>query len=308
MITTKTLDELREQACVCGPKRVAVAVSQEPETLLAVADAQKMGMAEAVLFGDEQQTRRVADEVGVDLSCFELEHNAVVAAAALAAVKSVSSGRADIVMKGAIDTSSFLKAVLNKSVGLRTGGLLSHVGVFEVSGYDRLILMSDGGINIAPTLKQKVDIVNNVVNVAHSLGISVPRVAVLSSVEQVRLDIGSTVTVDAAVLTKMNALGQIEGAVVDGPISLDNALSSASARMKGVQSPVVGRADIFLVHDIEAGNVFGKGLLYFAGARWAAIVAGASAPVVMTSRADSHDDRLLSMALAVVLTGFQGKE
>lgn len=302
MPAIRSLDELEKQACDRGPKRVAVAVSQEAKTLQAVVGARKNGLAEAVLFGDKDQTHRIADELDVDVSSFELHHHPVAAAAALAAVECVSSGQADILMKGAIDSSSYLKAVLNKSVGLRAGGLLSHVGVFEVPGNDRLILMSDGGINIAPSLKEKVHILQNVIGVAHALGIGEPRVALLSSVEQVRLDIGSSVTVDAAVLTKMNQLGQITGAVIDGPLSLDNAVSDTSAAIKGVQSPVVGKADIFLVHDIEAGNVFGKGLLYFAGARWAAVVAGGRAPIILTSRADSFRDRLLSIALAVVLS------
>jgi phosphate butyryltransferase len=217
--------------------------------------------------------------------------------AAEEAVKAVSSGRADVLMKGMVSTSVLLKAVLNKEYGLRTGNVLSHVAVFEVPGFDRFTIVTDAAMNIAPDLKQKVQIVKNSVAVAQSIGIKIPKVAPIAAVEVVNPDMQATI--DAASLSQMCARGQISGCVIDGPLALDNAVSLDAAEHKGIKSEVAGRADILMVPTIEVGNALYKSLIYFAKAKVGAVIAGAKAPIVLTSRADSSESKLYSLALAV---------
>ena len=200
-------------------------------------------------------------------------------------------------MKGNLSTSLILKAVLNKEHGLRTGNVLSHVAVFDVPHYDRPILVTDAAMNITPSLEEKVQIIQNAVNVAHSIGIEMPKVAPIAAVEVVNPLMPATV--EAALLTQMNRRGQIKGCVIDGPLALDNAINIEAAKQKGIQSEVAGQADILLVPAIETGNVLYKSLIYFAKAKVGAILAGAKAPVVLTSRADSSESKLYSLALAI---------
>jgi phosphate butyryltransferase len=200
-------------------------------------------------------------------------------------------------MKGNVPTAVLLKAVLNKEFGLRTGHVLSHVAAFEIPDYNRLIFVTDAAMNIAPDLNQKVQIVKNAVNVARSLGIECPKVAPLAAVEVVNPDMQATL--DAAVLTQMNARGQIQNCQIDGPLALDNAVSAFAAEHKGIVSEVAGQADILLVPTIEVGNVLYKSLIYFAKAKVGAVIAGAKAPIVLTSRADSAESKLYSLAVAV---------
>jgi phosphate butyryltransferase len=201
-------------------------------------------------------------------------------------------------MKGMIQTSDFLRAVLNKEYGLRTGKVLSHVSTHEVDGYDRLIHVTDPALNVAPTLPEKAQIVQNVIGYCHSLGNQEPKVAVLGAVEVVNPNMPPTL--DAAALTQMNRRGQIKGGIIDGPFALDNAVSVHAAEHKGIQSPVAGQADVLLVPDIEAGNMLYKSLVYFGKSKVGALVLGAAAPVVLTSRADSPEAKLYSIALAVL--------
>lgn len=230
------------------------------------------------------------------------EHIEVIAAqssaeAAELSVKAVRNGEADVLMKGNIPTANILKAVLNKEWGLRKGSVLSHVATFEVPNYNRLIFVTDAAMNIAPDVTQKAAIIQNTVEVALAIGIDLPKVAPIAAVEVVNPAMQATI--DAAMLTQMNRRGQIKNCVVDGPLALDNAVSQIAAEHKGIVSDVAGKADILLVPTIEAGNVLYKSLVYFADAKVGAMIAGAKAPIVLTSRADSAETKVYSLALAV---------
>jgi phosphate butyryltransferase len=216
------------------------------------------------------------------------------------AVRKVGGGEAQMLMKGQVSTSAFLKGILNKEWGLRKRALLSHVAAFEFHEPDRLVLVTDVAMNIAPDVSAKAQIVENAVELAHRLGMERPRVAALAAVETVNTDMPATI--DAAVLAKMADRGQIKGCVLDGPLALDNALFAEAARHKGITSPVAGCADILLAPDIEAGNVLYKALGLVARIPLAAIIVGASAPIVLTSRADSDEAKFNSIALAAVVS------
>lgn len=279
--------------------RVSVAAAEDEEVLLAVKEALEQGIATPLLVGKEEKIRALAEQVGLDLAGIPVVNAEETSTCARQAVELVSSGRADLLMKGLMPTADVLRAVLDKDIGLRTGRILSHVMIYEVPGYDRLFFLTDGGMNPAPDLKQKADIVANAVEAAHALGIAQPKVAALAAVEVVNPDMPATL--DAAALAQMGARGQIKGCIIDGPLALDNAVSPEAARHKGITSPVAGQADILLVPDIEAGNLLGKAMSYFGRARSAGIIVGAKAPVVLVSRADSHEAKLLSIALGVVV-------
>lgn len=280
-------------------KKVAVAVAQDKPVLEAIMDAKKNGIADAILVGDAEKIRRIAEEIGMDLSTFEIVDEKDAKKAALKAVQLVSSGKADMVMKGLVDTANFLRAVLNKEVGLRTGRLMSHIAVFEISKFDRLLFVTDAAFNMYPELKDKVDILNNAVTVAHAVGIECPKVAPVCAVEVVNPAMQATV--DASILAKMNDRGQIKGCLVDGPLALDNALSEEAAAHKGINGPVAGKADIILVPNIESGNIMYKTLTYAADAKNGGILVGTTAPVVLTSRNDSHESKMNSIALAALV-------
>jgi phosphate butyryltransferase len=211
----------------------------------------------------------------------------------------VKEGKAEMLMKGKVDTSSLLKAVLDKETGLRTGAFLSHVAVVEVKAYPKLMLVTDGGMNIKPDIKQKADIIRNAVEVAKRLGIERPKVACLSAVELVNPDMPETI--DAAGLVKMAERGDIKDVIIDGPIAFDVAVDVEAGRMKGIISPVAGGTDIFLVPDIASGNILVKSLIYLAGAKVGGVVVGAGAPIVLLSRSDSAEMKLCSMALGAAI-------
>jgi phosphate butyryltransferase len=221
------------------------------------------------------------------------------ARAAELAVRAVSSGEADLLMKGNVKTATLLKAVLNKEWGLRSGSLLSHVFLFEIPKVGKVFCMTDGGMSMYPDLTAKKGIIENAVECYHKLGVECPRVAALAAVEVVNQDMPCTI--DAAVLTQMNRRGQIKGCIVDGPLALDNAVSEESARHKGIVSDVAGKADILLVPDIEAGNLMGKVMIYMSGGRGAGVIVGARKPIVLTSRFDNVETKLLSIAFGAVL-------
>lgn len=278
--------------------RVSVAMAQDPEVLEAVRMAREIGMGEFVLVGDAQSIRASASSVGLDLSGIQVLHEADGPAAALRAVSEVSSGRAGILMKGLIPTADFLRAVLDKEVGLRSGRLLSHVAVFKSPKYDRFFYLTDGAMMVAPTLVEKTQIIQNVVGLAHKLGNEQPKVACLAAVEVVNPDMPETV--EAAALAKMSDRRQIKGCLIDGPLGLDNAVSMESATHKGVTGPVAGQADVLLAPDIAAGNAIYKTIVYFGDVDTAAVVVGARAPIVLTSRSDSPRAKLLSIGLAIL--------
>ncbi|WP_088350442.1 phosphate butyryltransferase [Bacillus cereus] len=292
------LEYLIDQAAGQPKKTVAVAVAEDHEVIEAVAKAIKLQLAQFRLYGNQEKIMGMLQEHGLQTS----EHVEVIAAmssaeAAELSVKAVRNGEADVLMKGNIPTANILKAVLNKEWGLRKGSVLSHVAAFEVQNYDRLIFVTDAAMNIAPDVTQKAAIIQNTVEVARAIGIDLPKVAPIAAVEVVNPAMQATI--DAAMLTQMNRRGQIKDCIVDGPLALDNAVSQIAAEHKGIVSDVAGKADILLVPTIEAGNVLYKSLVYFADAKVGAMIAGAKAPIVLTSRADSAETKVYSLALAV---------
>ena len=294
----KSFSDLMIQAKARGPKKVAVAVAQDEVVLEALSDAFKEKIATPILFGDRKAIEEAAQKAGVDIKGWELYDIKDMAEASRAAVKAVSQGQADFLMKGLVATSTFLKAVLDKEIGLRTGRLLSHVAVMESKLYPKLFLLTDGGMNVKPDLSAKVDIINNAVEIAHKLGVEKPKVAVLAALEVINAEMPETI--EAAHLSKMNDRGQIKGCIVDGPLALDLAVSAEAAAHKKVKSLVAGDADIFLAPEIASGNMLAKGLIYLGGAQAAGLIAGAAKPVVMLSRSDSKQQKINSIALGVV--------
>lgn len=280
-------------------KKVAVAVAQDRHVLEAIKDANEQGIAQGILVGHKATIEAIAAELGMDLSKFEIVDEPNNNKAALKAVELVAEGKADMLMKGLIDTASFLRAVLNKEVGLRTGKLMSHVAVFEMNNFNRLIFLTDSAFNIHPELMDKVDIINNAVVVAKAVGVQNPKVVPVCAVEVVNPSMPATI--DASSLSKMNDRGQIKGCIIDGPLALDNAISEEAAAHKGITSPVAGKADIILVPNIEAGNIMYKTLTFISNCKNGGILVGASVPVVLTSRSDSHESKLYSIALAALV-------
>ena len=296
---SKNFDDLLSRVKECKRKKVSVAVAQDEPVLEAIKAAKEQGIADAILVGDKNKIKEIADSIGMDITQFEVIHEPDVKKAALFAIQLVSSGRADMVMKGLVDTATFLRSVLNKEVGLRTGKVMSHVSVFEIEGFDRLIFLTDAAFNTYPDLKAKVQIVQNSVSVAHACGIECPKVAPDCAVEVVNPDMPATI--DASLLSKMNDRGQIKGCVVDGPLALDNALSEEAAHHKGITGPVAGKADVIMLPNIETANVMYKTLTYTSNSRNGGILVGTSAPVILTSRADSFETKVNSIALAAVV-------
>ncbi len=283
-----------------GRVRIAVAGADDDDTLLAASICVKEFGVEVSLFGNAQKVETLAAKDGVSLKGMEVIDSPSPAASAQMATSLVSSGGADVLVKGQVKTADFMKAVLNAETGLRTGRVLSHVGAFEMPGFDRLVFVTDGGINISPDLKTKVEIVENAVQVVRALGYRDPKVALLAAIETVNPDM--QVTTDAAAIAKMTDRGQIKGALIDGPLALDTAVSAVAAEQKGVKGPVAGHADVLVVPNLECGNVLAKSMLYFGNAIMAGIVAGARKPVVLNSRADTPENKAASLALAVLLS------
>jgi phosphate butyryltransferase len=296
----RNFTQLREAARKAGPRIVAIAAAQDHEALLAARDAEERGIANFILVGDETAIKEVADSYEVDISDMRIVHEKERHAAAYRTMQITSQGQAHCAMKGKIFTADFLKAVLDPSVGMRTGKLLSHIAVFDIPGFDRLILLSDAGVMVAPTLEQKQHIVQNAIDVANRLAVETPRVAVLAAAEMVNPKIPSTM--DAASLAKMADRGQIYGGIVDGPLALDNAISMEAARIKGIRGEVAGRADILIAPDLEAGNALAKAIIYFAHSDMAGVVIGAQSPLILPSRADTHDAKMMSIVLGVLMS------
>ncbi|GFZ32774.1 phosphate butyryltransferase [Clostridium zeae] len=296
---SKNFDELLSKLKEVTKKKVSVAVAQDEPVLEAIKAAKERGIADAILVGDQAKIRELADKIGMDLKEYDLINEPDPKKAALYAVELVAKGKADMVMKGLVDTATFLRSVLNKEVGLRTGKLMSHVAVFEIEGIDRLIYLTDAAFNTYPDLKAKIDILNNSVKVAHACGLKLPKVAPICAVEVVNPDMPATI--DAALLAKMNDRGQIKGCIVDGPLAFDNALSEEAAHHKNVTGPVAGKADIFLLPNIETANVMYKCLTMTSKSRNGGILVGTAAPVILTSRADSFETKVNSIALAALV-------
>jgi phosphate acetyltransferase len=266
-------------------------------------EAASAGIIHPLLIGPELQLADIATTLGFDLGSCELIHAGSEEEAAAKAVELCRNGRAAALMKGSLHTDLIMHAALQKEGGLRTSRRFSHVFVLEAPLYDRPLLISDAAINIYPTLEDKVDIAQNVIDLAHVLGVPEPRVAILSAVETVNPKITSTL--DAAALCKMADRGQITGAILDGPLAFDTAVNAEAARVKNLKSPVAGEAHILLVPDLESGNMLAKQLEYLGGARLAGIVLGAKVPIILTSRADSSESRVVSCAIASALIAWK---
>ena len=286
-----------------APLRTAVVHPCDAPSLSAALVARDRGLIEPVLVGPAARIQAVAAAAGLDLAGVRLESVAHSHAAAAAAVDLVRRAEVRALMKGSLHTDELMAEVVRKDAGLRTARRLSHVFVMLVPSYDRPLLVTDGAVNIDPTLEDKVDIVQNAIDLARTLGIAAPRVAILSAVETVTSKLRSTI--DAAALCKMAERGQIAGGVLDGPLAFDNAVSPEAARTKGIDSPVAGRADILVAPDLESGNILAKQLEYFASAQAGGIVLGGRVPIILSSRSDSLESRVLSCAVAVLLAHAQ---
>lgn len=297
----KGFDDIIARVNECGMKKVAVSVAQDEAVLEAVREAKKQGIADAILVGDEAKIREIAAAIDMDLSGYEIIHEEDPIQASLKAVKLAHDGRADMYMKGLIDTKNFLKSVLDKEVGLRTGGALSHVCVFEVPSVEQLLFLTDVAFITYPTLEDKVNIIHNTLPVAKACGIECPKVAGLAAVEVVNPKMPATV--EAAELTRMNAEGEITGCVIDGPLSLDLAIDAEAAKHKGATDrKIQGDADILLFPDIHAGNLVYKAIVHMVpGVKNGCILTGTKVPVILTSRSDTFETKVNSIALAAVV-------
>jgi phosphate butyryltransferase len=286
------------EARKCGPARFVVAQAADTTILEALVEARAAGFAIPVLVGDRREIEAAAGERSIDITDWQIIEVATPADAAVEAVRCVARGDGDILVKGLLPSAELLRAVLARANGLATGRVLSHVGVFKFAESDRFYFVTDAALCIAPDYQQKIDIVQNAVDLAHKLGIAAPIVAILCAIETVNPEMPATV--DAASLSKMAERGAIRGARVEGPLALDNAVSVEAARHKGITSELAGRADILVAPNIEAANILYKALIFFAKAEEAGIVMGARAPFVLASRSDSARNKLFSMALGVL--------
>jgi phosphate butyryltransferase len=296
----KTFDEVIERACQYGPKIISVAVSQAEDVMAAIEQARQKGLVNGILVGDKEETMAVCKKLGIDIKKYELIDKKDKTEAARTAVKLVREKKADLLMKGMLGTARILKAVLDKEIGLRTQRLLSHAYVLKIKNYEKLLTMTDGAMNIAPTLEQKAQIVQNVIEFCQSLEINEPKIAALAAVELVNPNMQATL--DAACLSKMAQRGQITGGIVDGPLAFDNAISKKAALHKGISSEVSGEVDAVLVPEIESGNIFAKSLVYLADAEPAGVLLGTASPVVLVSRSDSPISKVRSIALGILMS------
>ncbi|WP_266181352.1 phosphate acetyltransferase [Dyella humicola] len=281
------------------PTPTAVAHPCDLASLGGAMEAAQLGLIEPILVGPRERIEAVAGAGGIDLSQVQIVDAPHSNAAATAAVQLVREGKAEALMKGSLHTDELMGAVVRRDTGLRTARRVSHCFVMDVPGHADALIITDAAVNIAPTLEEKADILQNAIDLAHALQVPEVRVAILSAMETVNPKVPSTI--DAAALCKMVDRHQITGAIVDGPLALDNAIDIEAARIKKIDSPVAGRANVLLVPDLEAGNMLAKSLSFLAGADAAGIVLGARVPIILTSRADSVISRLASCAVAVLV-------
>ncbi|MBO4998573.1 MAG: phosphate butyryltransferase [Lachnospira sp.] len=297
---SKTFDDLLSKVTSCSLKKLSVANAADDAVIEAVRAAKDRNIADAVLVGNEAEMKRIAADMNIDISDFEIINVEDPIEAARTAVKLVHDGQADMYMKGLIDTKSFLKSVLDKEVGLRTEKTLSHVCVFEIEGCERLLFLTDVAFVPYPDLDTKVQIVENTVEIAHACGIACPKVAPVAAVEVVNPKMPATV--DAAELTKMCEDGKITGCIIDGPLSFDLAYDPEAAKHKGAEGrKIVGDADIILFPDIHSGNITYKALVHCAPVKNGNILTGTKKPVILTSRSDDFETKVNSIALAAVV-------
>ena len=295
----KTIDELVNKSINIKTKKLVVACADDEHVLEAVEMARSKNIVEGVLVGNSENIKGILDKLGYDQSNYQIINVIDQAEACLESVKIVSSEKDAFLMKGFVDTSVILKAALNKEFGLRTENRISHVSVMEVATHNKLIFMSDGAMNIAPTLDKKRQIIENSVKIAHAIGIESPNVGVIGAIEKVNPNMEATV--HASELVEMNKNGIIKNCVVGGPFALDNAINKEAAIHKGVTDPIAGDVDIVIMPRIEAGNVFYKTMMFLANAKSASVIAGAKKPIVLTSRADSTISKFYSIALSALV-------
>ena len=296
---SQMVEEAKKLCSTKGRKRISVAMAEDAGLISAIEDARKAGLVEATLVGDAARVKACIAQAGAKESDYTIIDEKSEAKCGIVAVAEVSSKRADIYMKGQLHTNHFLRGMLNKEVGLRSGKVISHCYFHAIEGYGRILFISDAAFNTYPDLNQKADILQNTVNFARALGVECPKVACLAAVEVVNADMPCTL--DAAALVMMNQRGQIVNCVVDGPLGFDNAISEEAAKIKKITSPVAGKADILLVPHIDAGNMLAKALIYFSKNETAGLIIGAAAPIILTSRADSPRAKMLSIAAAVMM-------
>jgi phosphate butyryltransferase len=298
-MTIRNFDQLLEAAMERAPRRVAIVGGGQRQTLHAARLARGMGLAQCTLIDDPERLRFIAEEQGVQLAGMDIVDEDDMVQAAYRAVQMIHDEQADLVMNGRALPVELMQAVLDHHRGLRIGKVISDVSAFEIPDFERLIFVSDVAIVVSPTLAQKVAIVQNAIDTAIALGIEVPKVAILAATEMVNPEMHANL--DAANLSKMSERGQIRGGMVDGPLAIDNAISLKAAQMKDIKSQVAGYADILITPDVESGNILAKAISYFAKGRMAGVVVGAKCPIVMPSRSDPPEQKLLSMALGVYL-------
>ncbi len=285
--------------------KIAVAHPCDEVSLRGAVEAHKLGLIEPILVGPLARVRNAADAAHLEISGFELVESAHSRESAAKAVGLVTAGRVEALMKGSLHTDELMGAVVAREGGIRTERRISHCFIMDVPGHPEPLIITDAAVNIAPDLDVKVDIVQNAIDLAHAMGVQEVRVAILSAMETVTAKVPSTI--EAAALCKMAERGQITGALLDGPLALDNAISPEAAAIKKIVSPVAGRANVLVVPDLEAGNMLAKSLSFLAGADAAGIVLGARVPIILTSRADSLLSRLASCAVAVMVAAARRK-
>lgn len=295
----KNLNDLLDKAKIKEKKKIAVAAAEDLEVLEVVEEAENLKLAEFILIGDKKEIEKIAEENNKKL-CSEIIDEPDHKKAAEKAVDLVKNGEAGAIMKGLLHTGTFLKAVLNKEKGLNLGKLVSQISLFDKEEGEGLQLLTDCAMAIQPTLDEKKQIIENAVYLAGKIGYDIPKVAVISALEIVNPAIPDTM--EAAILSKMGDRGQIKNAVIDGPFALDNAISLEAAKHKGISGVVAGQADILMVPNLQVGNVFTKALTFYAHKDVAAAVIGAGAPIIMTSRTDTVKNKLLSIALASLIS------
>lgn len=296
----RNFDDILNLAKQKSVKTLSVAMAGDTEVLASVKMAMDEELVKPILIGDKDEIESICKEIELSLEDVEIIHEADPVKGSRRATELVSSGKADILMKGLVATSTIMKEVLNKETGLRTDNLISHGVVAHVSTYHKIFIVTDAAMNIAPDLEKKKKIIDNGIHLAKALEIKNPKVAILAAKEKVSEKMEATV--HAGELAQMNKNGEIKDAIVDGPFALDNAISKESAEVKGIDSPVAGDADILVAPDIEAGNILYKSLSFLAGAKTAGLILGAKRPIVLTSRADDRDAKFYSIVLSVLVS------
>jgi phosphate butyryltransferase len=300
----QNFEKLLDTATHIHGKRVVVIFPNNQETFSAIRNARELNLAEFILVGDGRLINRELTGDGMSLDGIHIAEQPTMLGALQKSIELVQEGEGDILMKGGIDTATMMKIVLREDAGIRIGKLLSDIFILEYPGRldNKFIMITDGGMTLQPDLKNKVELINNAVEVAHALGNTRPKVAVLSATEFVLPNLQSTL--DAAALSKMNERGQIKGCIVDGPFALDNAISEEAVKEKRINSPVAGRAEILIAANIESANSLAKSTTYFAGLRLAHVIVGGKVPILIPSRADKSDAKLLSMALGIIMSEY----